>query len=202
MNIFLNKKSINGFTLIEVLVAIAILSIIFVVTYGTFFLLQRATENLDESITRLQEARKTIEIIRCELESAVFNERIKDTQIKIKDKDYYGKPASQIIFTTFTSLKPGLSRLSYYVVEKDGSLTLYKNVESGSQDEPENTADLIEGIEGFSLEAKFENKWVKTWDTEINNKAPEQIRISLVFKIKDREIILTDIAKPMYGKSI
>ncbi len=202
MNIYLNKKTINGFTLIEILVAIAILSIIFLTIYSTFFLLQRATENSDEAITKLQEARRAVEIIRCELESAVYNENIKDTQIKIKDKDYYGKPASEIIFTTFITLKPGLSKLSYYVEEKDGRLTLYKKFESKLAREPENTTDLIEGIEGFLIEAEFENNRVKTWDTEINKKIPEQIRISLIFRIKDREIILTDIAKPMYGKSI
>lgn len=202
MNIFLNKKSINGFTLIEILVAVAILSVVLTAIYSTFFLLHRAVENSDESITKLQEARKALEIIRCELESAVFNENLKDTQIKIKDKDYYSNPASQIIFTTFTSLKPGLSRLSYYIEEKDRRLTLYKKIESGVSDKTENTAELIEGIEGFLIEAKFEDKWVKTWDTEINNKIPEQIRISLIFKIKDREIILADIAKPMYGRSI
>ncbi len=202
MNIFSNKKSINGFTLIEILVAVTILSVVLTAIYSTFFLLQRATENSDESITKIQEARKAIEIIRCELESAVFNENIKDTQIKIKDKDYYGKPASQIIFTTFTSLKPGLSKLSYYIEEKDGRLTLYRKIESMLSDETENTADLIEGIEGFLIEAQFEDKWVKTWDTGINYNIPEQIRINLIFKIKDREITLTDIAKPMYGKSI
>ncbi len=202
MNIYLNKKTINGFTLIEILVAIAILSIIFLTIYSTFFLLQRATENSDEAITKLQEARRAVEIIRCELESAVYNENMKDTQIKIKDKDYYGKPASEIIFTTFITLKPGLSKLSYYVEEKDGRLTLYKKFESKLAREPENTTDLIEGIEGFLIEAEFENNRVKTWDTEINKKIPEQIRISLIFRIKDREIILTDIAKPMYGKSI
>lgn len=202
MNISLNKKAINGFTLIEILVAVAILSIVLAAIYNTFFLLQRAIDSSDETTTKLQEIRKAIDIIRCELESSVFEESIKDTQITIRDKDFYGKPASQVIFTTFSSLRPGLSKLTYYAEEKDRKLILYKKIESTLSDENDNTAELIEGIEGFLVEAKFDNKWVKTWDSELSNKAPEQIRITFVIKIKDREIILTDIAKPMYGKSI
>ena len=55
----LQKK---GFTLLEVLIAVAILSIVLTALYGTFFMSSRAMEDMDESTTKLQESRKAIDI--------------------------------------------------------------------------------------------------------------------------------------------
>ena len=195
----LQKK---GFTLLEVLIAVAILSIVLTALYGTFFMSSRAMEDMDESMTKLQETRKAIDILRRELESAYYNEDDKKTFVKILDKDLYGKQATQLEFTAFTTIRPGLSKISYYMEEKDKKRILFKKIESSFGKEESEGTDIIEDLDEFTIEAKYQDKWVKTWDTGITTKMPDQIKISLSVMIKGRKVTLSDMARPMYGKTI
>ncbi|MFA6054858.1 MAG: hypothetical protein WC769_05735, partial [Thermodesulfovibrionales bacterium] len=63
-------------------------------------------------------------------------------------------------------------------------------------------ADIIEDLEEFTIEAKYQDKWVKTWDTGITKKMPDEIKISLSVMIKGRKVTLSDMARPMYNKSV
>ncbi len=192
----------KGFTLLEVLIAVAILSIVLTALYSTFFLSSRAMEAMDESMTKLQESRKAIDILRRELESAYYDDKNEKTFIKILDKDLYGKQATQLEFTTFTTLRPGLSKISYYMEEKDKKRTLFKKIGSSFGKEESEGTDIIEDLEEFTIEAKYQDKWVKTWDTGITKKMPDEIKISLSVMIKGRKVTLSDMARPMYNKSV
>jgi general secretion pathway protein J len=195
----LQKK---GFTLLEVLIAVAILSIVLTALYGTFFLSNRAMEDMDESMTKLQETRKAIDILRRELESAYYKKDDEKTFVKILDKDLYGKQATQLEFAAFTTIRPGLSKISYYMEEKDKKRTLFKKIGSSFGKEESEGTDIIEDLEEFTIEAKYQDKWVKTWDTGITKKMPNEIKISLSVVIKGRKVTLSDMARPMYGKTI
>jgi len=195
----LQKK---GFTLLEVLIAVAILSIVLTALYGTFFLSSRAMEDMDESMTKLQESRKAIDILRRELESVYYNPNDEKTFVRILDKDLYGKQATQLEFTAFTTIRPGLSKISYYMEEKDKKRTLFKKIGSSFGKEESEGTDIIEDLEEFTIEAKYQDKWVKTWDTGLTKETPDEIKISLSVMIKGRKVTLSDIARPMYGKTI
>ena len=195
----LQKK---GFTLLEVLIAVAILSIVLTALYGTFFLSSRAMEDMDESMTKLQESRKAIDILRRELEAAYYKDNDEKTFVKILDKDLYGKQATQLEFTAFTTIRPGLSKISYYMEEKDRKRTLFKKIGSSFGKEESEGTDIIEDLEEFTIEAKYQDKWVKTWDTGITKKMPDEIKISLSVMIKGRKVTLSDMARPMYEKTI
>jgi general secretion pathway protein J len=197
---FILRKA--GFTLLEVLIAVAILSIVLTALYGTFFMSSRAMEDMDESMTKLQESRKAIDILRRELEAAYHNDNNEKTFVKILDKDLYGKQATQLEFTAFTMVRPGLSKISYYMEEKDKKRTLFKKIGSSFGKEESEGADIIEDLEEFTIEAKYQDKWVKTWDTGIIKKMPDEIKISLSVMIKGRKVTLSDMARPMYGKTI
>ena len=120
----------KGFTLLEVLIAVAILSIVLTALYSTFFLSSRAMEDMDESMTKLQESRKAVDILRRELDSAYCKDGDEKTFLKVLDKDLNGKQATQLEFTGFTPVRPGLSKISYYMEEKDRKRTLFKKIES------------------------------------------------------------------------
>ncbi len=192
----------KGFTLLEVLIAVAILSIVLTALYGTFFMSSRAMEDMDESMTKLQESRKAIDILRRELESAYYNDNDEKTFVKILDKDLYGKQATQLEFTAFTTIRPGLSKISYYMEEKDKKRTLFKKIGSSFGKEESEGTDIIEDLDEFTIEAKYQDKWVKTWDTGITKKMPDEIKISLSVMIKGRKVTLSDMARPMYEKTI
>ncbi len=191
-----------GLTLIEVLVALAILTTVLAAIYSTFFLSHRAIEGMDESMLRLQEARKAVDILRCELDSSYYEEKDANTFLRIQDKDVYGKQSSQLSFTTFSMLRPGLSSISYYIEDKDGKLNLLKKVESPYSKEKAEGIDLIEDLEAFTVEAKYDDKWVRTWNTDVNKERPEEIRIGLTMLIKGEKVILSDVSKPRIGRSI
>jgi general secretion pathway protein J len=209
-----------GFTLLEVLVAVAILSIILAAIYSTFFLSHRAIEGMDESMLKLQESRKAIDILRRELDSAFYRQDEGNTFLKILDRDIYGKQAAKLSFTTFSTLRPGLSKISYYVEEQDGKLNLFKKIESpyfnennppslpfskgglGGFSEETQGVDIIEDLEAFTVEVMYNGKWVKTWDTDITKGMPSEIRICLSMMIKGRKVDLFDVSRPKVGKSV
>lgn len=191
-----------GFTLLEVLIAVSILSIILAALYSTFFMSYRAMEGMDESLTKLQEARRAIDILRCELESAYQNEQDADTLFRIEDRDVYGKQTTQLDFTAFSAVRPGLSKISYYVEEKEGRLSLFKKVESPYGREESEGVDIIEDLEGFAVEAKYNDTWVRTWDAAINKAKPGELRIGMTMNIKGHTITLNDIAKPRIGNQV
>ena len=191
-----------GFTLMEIVIAVAILSVVLAAIYSTFFLSHRAIEGMDESMLKLQESRKAIDVLRCELDASYYERTDASTSLRIADRDVYGKQASQLSFTTFSTLRPGLSRISYYIEEKDGRLNLLKKIESRYSKEESEGVDIIEDLEGFTIEAKYNDQWIKTWDTDINRNKPEEIRIGLTMMIKGKEVTLSDVSKPRIGRSI
>jgi prepilin-type N-terminal cleavage/methylation domain-containing protein len=208
MGLFLNKdKKKGGFTLIEILISISILSIVLAAIYSTFFLTHKAVTWMDKTVLKIQEARKAIDILRRELDSVYYYSNDKNTFLKIETQDVYGKQAAQISFTTFSILKPGISKISYYTEYKDGKLNLFKKIEplySNKNNLSSETqgVEIIEGLEAVTVEALYNGKWIKTWDTEINKGIPDEIRISLSFKMQNTLMTLFDLSRPKIGRSI
>ena len=59
------------------------------------------------------------------------------------DRDVYGKQATRLEFTAFSPQRPGLSRVTYYIEDKEGKLNLFKKVESPySKEETEGRISL------------------------------------------------------------
>lgn len=192
----------DGFTLIEVLIAVAILSIVLAAVYSTFFLSHRAIDGMDESMLKLQESRRALDILKRELDSAYVDIEDEQTQLKILDRDIYGKQASQLTVTAFSPLRPGVSKISYYVEDKDKKLVLFKKLESPYKKEETEGVDIIEDLEEFTLEARYNDSWVRTWDTGVNKDMPYEIKITLTMLVKGRKITLSDIARPKFGKPV
>lgn len=214
MNLFSNKrvfitcryssfnKSDCGFTLLEVLIAVAILSIVLAAIYSTFILTYRAVEGMDDSLLKIQEARKAIDILKRELDATVYKGNDVLTSLRIQDKDIYGKQASQLTFTAFSPLRAGLSKISYYIEEKNKKLYLFKKVSSPNKAEETEGVDIIDDLESFTVEAQYNNTWVRTWDTDINKNTPDEIRISLSVIANGREVTIFDISQPKIEKEL
>ncbi len=201
----MEKNYINdkGFTLIELLIATALLLVILSAVYGAFFISQRAMTGLDESLVRLQECRTALDVMGRETESLLYRPGNKTSVIKIEDKDFYGKQASRLTFTSFSPLSPGISLISYYVEEKDGGLTLYKKMDNVSKPVPDaKGVELIEGIESFTVEVRDGVQWVKTWDTAETGRSPLEIRITISARIKDKPVSFFDTVRPKVDKAI
>lgn len=207
MSLCINKdKKIDlrnyGFTLVEILISITILSVVLTAIYSTFFMTHKAVIGMDETVLKIQEVRRAIDILKCELDSVYYGSNDENTFLKIEGRDFYGRQTARISFTTFSTLRPGLSKISYFVEEKEGRLNLLKKIESPfpyvNKDNTEDV-DIIEDIDSFSIEAMYDGKWIKLWDTEIIKNIPQEVKISISFGAKDRIIRLFDIATPKIG---
>jgi general secretion pathway protein J len=193
-----------GFTLLELLVASAILAIILGAIYSTFFLSHKALDGIDDTLLKLQECRTTLDTLGREIDSALYSPSDKLSAFTIEDRDLYGKQASRIVFTTFSPLTPGLSLASYYVDDNNGKLSLMKKIHSAfTPDNPqEKGVELIDDLGAFSVEAMLKGKWVRTWDAADTNALPEQIRVTITFTLKDKPFTLYETVNPRIGRTL
>lgn len=196
----------EGFTLLEVLVAFAITCIVLAALYSAFFISHRAVSVVDDSLIRLQECRSVVDVIKKEVESSLYDRSKIYTVFKLEDRDFYGKEASQLTFTSFSPLLPGLAKIAYVVEENDDKrLVLKKSMASAYSNAAETKGmDLMDDIDSFTVEARYNDKWVKTWDGELTGGTPDEIRISVSIRPKKGENPLTvsDIARPRIGRSL
>ncbi len=206
----------GGFTLIEVLLSITLLVIVLGVVYSSFFTVHRAIERFDGVSLKYHEVRTVLDIMRREIEGAFLETSDagrNQTGLVIEDRDIYGKTTSRLHLTAFSFKGNGLSITSYYVDEKDGKLILIKDGtptftlltdkdreigrSSGGY-----ALEMVEGIESFTVETLFNNKWVKTWDTKQTESLPEIVRLSIEFDDKGKKVILTEHARPKVGNKL
>ena len=201
----------QGFTLLEVLIALTIMSAVLAALYHTFFLSHRALVAVDESLLKLQESRSFVDTLKREIESVLYSPDNSNSVFKMDDRDFYGRQASRLMMTSLTPLINGMARITYSVEERDGKLVITKNmVPAFSQSYESRNVDLLEDVESFTLEGKYENGWVKTWDSTLAKDIPEEVKISVTLFITNGEkqakgripFSISDVARPKMGKKL
>jgi general secretion pathway protein J len=191
--------------LIEVLISLALLTIVMGAVYTTFFSIHRALDRFENVSLKYHEARTALDIMRREIEGAIVkNPRSEDenkvtTGFVIKDRDILGISASALELTSNSFRGNSLITVSYFVTIKEKKLSLIKNESPPAFQEKGYSLDIIEDITGFTVETIFNNNWVKTWDTENTGKLPEVVRMSIEFDDNGKIVKLTEYAKPKIG---
>ena len=199
------KAGHKGFTLLEVLVALAITASMVVMLFSSYFVIENAISSTDSTVLRLHEARTALDTMRMELEAALILKNDSgldsDEQFRIRSLHVYGKPASEVEFFTHSSVMPGPARLTYRVEEIHGQNVLIKTVRRAHQEDfSKQEAEVMEGLEGFEIEAEeSEGEWVKTWR---EGSVPKRLRISMTISVSGRDIILSTLVKPRLGSRL
>lgn len=205
---FIPHPSAPGFTLIEVLISLTLLTVILGAVYSSFFSVQRALDRFDDISIKYHETRTALDIMRREIESALVENPGSDDENKIKlefiikDRDVFGKNTSSLNLTAFSFKGSNLNSVSYYVTEKDGQLNLLKSESPAATESQDYTIEIIEGIESFTVETMFNRKWVRTWDTANTGKLPEIVKVSIEFDDNGKTVNLTEYAKPKIGTKL
>ncbi|GFO69373.1 general secretion pathway protein GspJ [Geomonas limicola] len=135
--------------------------------------------------------------------SSGSNSNLPSMLFVVEDRDSFGKPASTLAFTylappRLTSAPTSdLTLVSYTVKEKDGVLTLRREARDPYLETTVKSTPypVIEVIEGFQVECYDGSKWVKTWDTALNNRIPKTVRVTIT--LKGGEVFRT-VASPGY----
>lgn len=196
------STSSSAFTLIEILISLTLLTIVLGAVYSSFFSVQRATERFDKISLKYHETRTALDMMRREVEGALVKNTGADESKKIKagfvikDRDVFGKNTSSLDLTAFSFKGSNLNTISYYVMEKDGKLDLLKSERPAAVPSKEYKVDIVEEIESFSVETLFNQKWVRTWDSELTGKLPEVVKISIEFDDNGKLVKLSEYARP------
>ena len=180
----------RGFTLIELMVALALLVILTGALYGTYFSVTAAREKGGARIETRRELSTTLGGLHSELASAYVNKSNKLLHFVVEDRDSFGKPASLLEFTCVAPprLTPvpssDLTLVRYAVREQEGVLTLTRESRDPYLDASVKTLPypVMDVVEGFLVECYDGGKWVKSWDTALNGFLPKNVRVTVTLK--------------------
>lgn len=196
----------KGFTLLELLLALSLLVILTGALYGSYFALIKGREKAAAGMESRRELRTTLDLIRREVSSVIYKSSDKRLRFQVEDKDLFGKPASVLAFTAITPPAPGeatvsdLADIKYQVLENKGAMLLARQAKDlhFASDPPR--YPQMEEVEGFLVECRMGDKWVRSWDTAINPALPKAVRVTVTVredeKLQEYAILATPRVMP------
>jgi general secretion pathway protein J len=197
------RRTLRGFTLIEVLISIAILAAITSILFGAFSALKKSKDGISRLQDRQREGRLAMARITRELQSAYISAHVPLNQALIVQKTIFkgerGTPSDRVDFTAFANQRLDKNahvsdqcELSYYgSPNPDGSGTndLVRRIDTEIDLEPtkggrvEVLATDIDMFDLQYLDAQT-GQWQENWDTTQTTGQPDrlplQVRVILV----------------------
>jgi type II secretion system protein J len=169
-----------GFTLIEVLLAVAISALLLTVVYWTYFSINRSIDAATENEEALETGRILSEMIKKDVRG------IRPGRFPLlgKNEVIEGLPVGRIEFVTtarLTGEQTTLKRIGYALIVNDRNDRILVRKESTDLLDPlDSTARVFEVsriISGFQLEFYNGTDWVAEWDSTSTGTLPKQIRV-------------------------
>lgn len=202
----------GGFTLVEILLALAILSVIMVLLLGSFTGASRSLEILTERSGNFRQMRITMDRIGSDLDGAFASIGSEPTTFTCKMDQFSGKPASTLIFTSYvlpdtTGARPAsdIVRIRYFPkVSEDGrSIEIHR--EQADLPLIENKILTVESrlatrIQGFRVELYDGTAWQTEWPKSGGNKWVLPKKVNLVITDSVGEVFHRTIPLPLAGK--
>jgi general secretion pathway protein J len=192
-----------GLTLVEVMVAIAVLSFVTMIIYGAFAGMKASREGVQRINDRYREARLGLARITRDVQSAYLSAHAPiDPSLRVVETAFIGQqgtPADRLDFNSFAHLRltadareSDQEEVSYFGSsdpDHSGVTDLARRVSARPDLEPDRGGRvqvLITDIDLFDVEYldPMTNEWVETWDSrqalEQSDRLPLQIRVILV----------------------
>ena len=200
------RRGDNGFTLLEVLIALALLGVLAGTLYSTYFTLIKGRESAAEGMEARRELRTTLDLLRRELNSVVYRSVPSGTKnrlhFSVEDRDIFGKQASRLAFTSIAPPQAGGQAVSdqidlaYEIVEQEKKMILSRQAKDLYHPGEPGRYPQMESIEGFLVECQNGDKWVKVWDTANGQKLPTAVRVTITVKEGDNNASYSILASP------
>jgi len=195
----------QGFTLLEIILAIAILSLVGTMIYGGFSQTALNKARVEEDVDRSRIVNMTLERMVRELSMAFVSTHVNPSlDLRVMQTAFVGKDNGKddrIDFTSFSHRRlyrnaheSDQNEISYFVTEdpdEPGVSVLARREQNRIDSDPRRGGKsqiLIEGVEEFNLEYfdPLLSDWVQTWNTQDilaqPNRLPTQVRIRLAVK--------------------
>lgn len=195
-------RNSKGFTLIEIIIAMGLSSLLLLVLYSVYFSINRTVEAAGEGQDVRETERVLIELLKRDLRGTVLEARYPFVS---RISDVAGVRNSNLQFASTSMLgtnRFGVSKVGYNLVKTDKGEPVLLRQES---DDPwEDLARSSSGYEisrivtSFRLSFYSGAEWVEEWDSKASKSLPSQIRIALTIddgKGNTREIV-TDESLP------
>ena len=186
-------KNIHGFTLMEVLLATAILGIVMMIVYGSFVQTRLVIGRTEASVDGLRGIRAVFSRITNDVGMA-FLSTANDNTFFVGTDDYVaGYPGDQIDFTSFSHVRRNSDAMESdqmevgYYLRKDfeGASILMKREKNRIDTNPMyggRTYELCEDIVGLDFRYLDEGIWLESWDSRVSKKLPEAVEITIIIK--------------------
>lgn len=192
----------RGFTLLEIILAIAILGLIGTMIYGGFAQTSLNKARIEEDVDHYRVIHMALERIARELSMAFISTHVNPSlDLRVMNTAFIGKDngdEDRIDFTSFShrrlyrnAKESDQNEISYFVTEdpEDPSVKVLARREQNRIDEDPRTGGksqiLVRNVEGFQLEYfdPLLSDWVQTWDTidalAQPNRLPSHVRIRI-----------------------
>ncbi|MHB8121503.1 MAG: type II secretion system protein GspJ [Desulfuromonadaceae bacterium] len=196
----------NGFTLLEVLIAVVLLGILSTALYGSYFGVLQARERVSAGMESRRELGATLDLIRREVSSAQFNLTDKRLRFMVEDRDNFGAPSSVLELTTLAPpsgqaiKESGVIAVTYRMAEKNAKRSLTRHERDlFSEDQAVYAYPQMERINSFLVECYDGTKWVKSWDTAINRTLPKSVRVTVQVEEEGTLVAFTMLSAPRVG---
>lgn len=198
----------SGFTLLEVLIAVVLLGILSAALYGSYFGVIKARDRASAGMESRRELGATLDLIRREVSSALFMRADKRLRFVVEDRDNFGASASTLELTTMAPpvtqnrSESGIIAVTYRIVEKNKKRSLARQERDLVSEESAVAAyPQMEQISAFKVECYDGSKWVKSWDTAINNALPKGVRVTVEIEDEGKPLQFTVLSAPRVNGS-
>jgi general secretion pathway protein J len=190
----------TGFTLLEVVISVAILVVILTIVYNTFNSSIKAFTAMENQGDAYAQARIVLNRMSEEIGSIYFSGD-KRTGLLGEDRDEDDLPFDSLHFTSLSHIRwakdskeSELCEIGYYL-EKDnetGESFLFRREDwnvDGTLEEGGRPLELAEGVDGLNFRYYDGQEWADEWDSRITGTLPKAIEIVLVMRDPTRERI-------------
>lgn len=205
-------RSGAGFTLLEILVALAIFSAILVLLLSAFSGVAKTREFLADRYGKSRQVGMTLDRIGSDLAGIVAASALPETHVSCSEDDFSGQPGATLSFTAYTlpadsADRPSsaLNKIRYYpkVSAEGGFLELYREQSDLALIEnrlPTRESRVARRIRGFRIELHDGTSWRTEWPPGPEKKGALPQKIAVTLTDENGKALRREISVPLSGR--